>query len=270
MQNNKKKLKKINIEKPNNNKHSQHNLEKRNDDFWFSDLNIIFRKDRLSEFFPSLDMSLEERLNAIIRFCIYSSVLVYFYNRNYIVFYIPIGAMIITKLVYDYNKNINTENIQNYPDDSLEELELKDERNRIVKINGERCVQPTKNNPFMNVRFTDYKIDPERPKACDISLPKVQEKIEDNFSHNLYQDVSDVFGRNVASRQFYTMPATTIPNDQEAFAKWCYGNMASCKDKNTSWKCLKYEDLRQKREPVEFENTQNNKNKNNKNKKNKN
>ena len=74
-------------------------------------------------------MSLEERLNAIIRFCIYSSVLVYFYNRNYIVFYIPIGAMIITKLVYDYNKNTNTENIQNYPDDSLEELEPKDERN---------------------------------------------------------------------------------------------------------------------------------------------
>ena len=69
----------------------------------------------------------------------------------------------------------------------------------------EKDVQPTKHNPFMNVRFTDYKIDPERPKACDISLPKVQEKIEDNFSHNLYQDVSDVFGRNVASEQFYTI-----------------------------------------------------------------
>ena len=31
-------------------------------------------------------------------------------------------------------------------------------------------------------------------------------------------------------RQFHTMPNTKIPNDQNAFAKFCYGDMKSCKD----------------------------------------
>ena len=35
----------------------------------------------------------------------------------------------------------------------------------------------------------------------------------------------DTFARN-----FHTMPSTTNPNDQTAFAEFCYGNMKSCKE----------------------------------------
>ena len=31
-------------------------------------------------------------------------------------------------------------------------------------------------------------------------------------------------------RNFYTMPSTTIPNNQKAFSEFCYGNMKSCRD----------------------------------------
>ena len=31
---------------------------------------------------------------------------------------------------------------------------------------------------------------------------------------------------------FYTTPNTTIPNDQDKFAKFCYGNMPSNKENN--------------------------------------
>ena len=31
-------------------------------------------------------------------------------------------------------------------------------------------------------------------------------------------------------RQFYTMPSTTIPNNQGDFGKFCYGDMPSCKE----------------------------------------
>ena len=31
-------------------------------------------------------------------------------------------------------------------------------------------------------------------------------------------------------RNFHSMPNTTIPNGQKAFAEFCYGNMPSCKD----------------------------------------
>jgi hypothetical protein len=31
-------------------------------------------------------------------------------------------------------------------------------------------------------------------------------------------------------RQFYSTANTRVPNNQKAFAQFCYGNMASCKD----------------------------------------
>jgi hypothetical protein len=33
-------------------------------------------------------------------------------------------------------------------------------------------------------------------------------------------------------RNFYSTPNTTIPNDQKAFAEFCYGDMISCKEGN--------------------------------------
>ena len=37
---------------------------------------------------------------------------------------------------------------------------------------------------------------------------------------------------NGAKMEFYTTPNTTIPNDQNAFANYCYGDMISCKEGN--------------------------------------
>jgi len=45
-----------------------------------------------------------------------------------------------------------------------------------------------------------------------------------------------------SQRQFYTMPSTTIPNSQDEYAKWLYGNALSCKDNQRY--CLRYEDPR--------------------------
>jgi len=39
-------------------------------------------------------------------------------------------------------------------------------------------------------------------------------------------------------RQFYPTANTKIPNDQTAFAEFCYGNMPSCKD-GTGLQCVK-------------------------------
>jgi hypothetical protein len=33
-------------------------------------------------------------------------------------------------------------------------------------------------------------------------------------------------------RNFYTNPSTTIPNDQEGFANFCFGDMISAKEGN--------------------------------------
>ena len=54
--------------------------------------------------------------------------------------------------------------------------------------------------------------------------------MERNFEHNVYRDVDDVFDRRSSSRQFFTTPNTTIPNDQSGFAKWLYERGPTCKD----------------------------------------
>ena len=46
----------------------------------------------------------------------------------------------------------------------------------------------------------------------------------------LFQDLGDSIAFKQSMRNFYSMPSTTIPNDQEKFANLLYGNMPSCKE----------------------------------------
>jgi hypothetical protein len=83
----------------------------------------------------------------------------------------------------------------------------------------------------MNVLISDLSTFPDRPAACDITSPDVQRRADDLQGHNLYVDSDDIYGMRSASRHaFYTNAATTIPNDQTAFAQWLYGSGPTCRD----------------------------------------
>ena len=77
---------------------------------------------------------------------------------------------------------------------------------------------------------------PIKMKAKDIVVP--EGFLLRNFEE---QDVDDLFGRYNSQRQFYTMPSTTVPNDQKSFAEWLYKTPETCKENSL---CLKYEDNR--------------------------
>ena len=95
--------------------------------------------------------------------------------------------------------------------------------------NPSECTPPSKNNPFMNVLMSDYTTQPEKPEACatDSDIKKL---INENFDFNLYKDTDDLFDRKNSQRQFYTNPSTTIPNDQDSFAKWLFKSQPTCKE----------------------------------------
>jgi hypothetical protein len=84
----------------------------------------------------------------------------------------------------------------------------------------------------MNVLMSDYTQDPQRKEACDVSKPKVKKVVKQLFANNLYRDVSDIYDKNASDRNYYTMPSTEIPNNQEAFAQYLYGQGKTCKDGN--------------------------------------
>jgi hypothetical protein len=48
----------------------------------------------------------------------------------------------------------------------------------------------------------------------------------------LFTDLGDKLVFEQSMQQFVSNPSTTIPNDQSAFAEFCYGNMISCKEGN--------------------------------------
>ena len=82
----------------------------------------------------------------------------------------------------------------------------------------------------------------DRPAGCLSTDKEIKKEIDTQFNYNNFRDVDDLFVRGNSQRQFYTMPSTTIPNDQDGFAKWLYKLPETCKENQTN--CLRYEDIR--------------------------
>ena len=85
------------------------------------------------------------------------------------------------------------------------------------------CIYPKENNPFMNVLMNEYVENPQRNEACDVDDVQVKNLINDKYYKDAYREIDDVFDKKSSFRNFYTMPNTTIPNNQEDYANWLYG-----------------------------------------------
>ena len=66
--------------------------------FWYDDYKVLFENP--DEFYPSHDMSLVEKLNAITRLALYIGVILVLITMNYVYLYIPIGIGLFTIFVY--------------------------------------------------------------------------------------------------------------------------------------------------------------------------
>lgn len=102
------------------------------------------------------------------------------------------------------------------------------------------CRKPTVNNPFMNPSVDDFNKE-NIPVACNSDDEDIHNDMTVKFNADLYRDVDDVFNKKNSQRQFFTVHHN-IPNDQEAFARWCYKFPSTCKTNQT--RCLRWEDLR--------------------------
>jgi hypothetical protein len=110
---------------------------------------------------------------------------------------------------------------------------------------------PTVTNPMMNVLLPEIAYDPERNQAAPAYNPKIEKEINhstqvatvldfeprtlteaEKLRKKLFADLGDKYEFDDSMRSFYTNPSTTIPNDQKAFAEFCYGSMISCKEGN--------------------------------------
>lgn len=187
---------------------------------WYEDLKSFLTKDNYMQILPMSTMTLEEKLNALVRLFLYFGVIMALIKADSRYLFFGIIAGMLSIIIY----SIETKHKQ-HSERFLEERKLDIVDNKV-------CSRTTIDNPFMNPSIIDIAENPRHPAACSHDNPLVKEKVEDNYNARLFRDSGDLFDRMSGQRQFYTVPATTIPNDQEGFAKWVYQPPTTCKEKN--------------------------------------
>ena len=184
---------------------------------WYRDVGNFMTWDNWQIIFPVSKMSLDDKLNAVLRLSIYIGLLIAIVTADYRWLFIPIVIALLSVLLTESDNNLRRK----------QEAFLEEQNLDIV--DNQACVRSTKENPFMNPLFSDP---PQRPAACSVLDPKVQTRINENFNSKLFRDVSDIYGNMSSQREFYTVPNTTVPNDSSGFAEWCYGSGTTCKEGN--------------------------------------
>lgn len=187
---------------------------------WYEDLAGFMSFDRYYVILPIQNMTLEEKLNAIVRFFTYLGILMALLKGSAKYLFFSIVAAGVTIIIYQNEQR------------TREEAEKFLEANNRAIVDNKVCVRSTVENPFMNPTLVDITENPDRPAACSLENAAVQDIVETNFNERLFRDVGDLYGNMASQRQFYTMPATTIPNDQTSFAEWCFGRGRTCKEGN--------------------------------------
>ena len=173
-------------------------------------------------------MSYAEKLNALFRLSLFVSVLMFALtnDQNTLLFSAGVGAI-------TYALNYANETKENADESFVgPDVSRIGEEHEKVHRGVKRCTFPTRENPFMNVLMNEYTEKPRRRAACDINK-KVSTYMKKYFDENLYRSTDDMYHKNSSDRQFYTMPSTTIPNNQDDFARWLYRiEDKTCKEGN--------------------------------------
>ena len=180
-------------------------------------------------------MTYAEQLNAILRFTIYLALILVIAGRSSTFLFLPIGTALVTYLLYSSELHSDVPDSRRVEGFGSASLTMTPKSTKVK----EKCQEPTKENPFMNVLMNEYVDRPKRRKACDIQNSRISATAENYFTkanNGLVRESDDIYHRKASSRQFVTNPSTSIPNDQTAFAKWLYHSPPECKAKNRS-KC---------------------------------
>lgn len=223
--------------------------------FWSNDPNILFQQPYLFEFFPVESMSYEQKLNAVSRTVVLMTVIFFVISRSIrllIIGAITLGAIFLLYYYHTKEKDkMESKKLMNTIKEGFDSSERANPtmaylKNSNIAIPDDVFDTPTSTNPFDNVLITDYDYNPDKKPAppsfnsnisADIMKQAKQLVSEANpdqpdITDKLFSSLGDQLIFEQSLRPFHSNPATTIPNDQKAFADFCYGSMVSNKEGN--------------------------------------
>jgi len=234
-------IKAININAAISNELANEDEKIANNTIWYDNPALLFSTKYITELYPKENMTQEQKINAITRLIIILTFVgfVFLNNTNILISGI-ISILILIFLHHTLKKRSN--NTKN----NMNEAFSNNAAYAQVKHN---FTNPSVQNPNMNILLPEIQDNPNRLDAAPSYKKPVVDKINEEtkkfilsnfdnseniraklFNSETTQFDSNNFDFEQSMRQFYTTANTKIPNNQEEFSKFCYGNMASCKD----------------------------------------
>jgi hypothetical protein len=223
---------------------------KKNIPFWSENPNILFQQKYVFEFYPVDGMSYAQKLNAITRTVILLVLIFFLYSNNFRMLIIGIITFMAIYVLYFFHmkekekreskrgKENSNEGFANPAVDYMKENEM--------PIPTDVFDTPDSSNPFSNVLVTDIDYNPHKKPAPpaynkivgDNILTQAKKLVSDanpdhpDIADKLFGDMGSNMEFEQSLRPFTSTPNTMLPNDQGAFAEFCYGSMISCKEGN--------------------------------------
>jgi len=228
---------------------------------------VLMNKDYIREIWPQNAMEPPAKLNAITRFVILATILGYLITSSFSLFIL--GGITLGIIVMIYNfvhkgkagaETAQAKKILKTHEGFANNID-KPEMYELIR---DEFTAPTPKNPMMNPLLPEINDDPHRRNAAPSFNPAVETDINEstkrfvsgsfdtNASNVVYQGSNvpgqppnhtpeETYGKlfgtlgdnavfESSMRQFHPVANTRIPNDQGAFAKFCYGEMKSCKE----------------------------------------
>lgn len=197
--------------------------------FWITDPNVLFKKEYITDVWPSINMRFSEKLNAITRLVLFLTLTGLFVGNKMQILITGAVTILCIVMLYLFKTKKTKEGFSSSQPSPV--------------IDSTVYTLPSEKNPLMNVLPPEIIDNPTRKEAAP-SFNKnvvstinddVKEFVAENFKDpsikdKLFHDLGDNFTFDRSMRQWYSTANTQIPNDQKSFAEWCYGDMVSCKE----------------------------------------
>ncbi len=211
--------------------------------FWGTNPNSLLDPSAILQLFPISSMTYNEKLNAISRLVILFTILLYFIFRSYrsiIMGTLTLGA------IYALHYTQKTPKKKVHFKEGFETSDVVQDFFAKRGLSDTLFAESTPENPLQNVMLPDYDRASDKKPAPASYTQEAQSKVlehtkamideinpeQPKISEKLYRSLEDNLAFEQSMRPFYSTANTTIPNDQGAFADFCYGSMVSCKEGN--------------------------------------
>ena len=133
--------------------------------------------------------------------------------------------IIISKCVGENFKNVS--NFHSPFVNKTDKLNLESEFIPAVIEGTKPCRPATKDNPFGNPNITDFGVSQKYSGICqDKNSETVQNEV---LNYGIHMDSNAYVWRRNQQSRWNSVAGGTVPNDQTAFANWCFNDHNNCK-----------------------------------------